>query len=261
MNLGFIGFGNLANAVYQGLKESGGFSFAYYDTFSKDTDIPRHENIEDLTVFADMIWLTVKPQDLDDILTQLKDIDIEGKTIVSPVAGKTITHIEQYLGNGQQIARIMPNLAMAYKKSVTAFATNMPGNNKADDVCNLLEKLGKVVELDESKFDLFTAIFGSGPAFILEFISVFKEKMRELNLTEAVMDDLLLELTQGTTQYFAANRGKHNIEQLIQNITSKGGTTQAGLECFHAHKIGERVERVIDAAKERSEEMSRGGDN
>lgn len=260
MKHGFIGFGNLAKAVYQGLKEGEGIEFAYFARNRKEIDIPYYDRMADLVAFADVIWLMVKPQDLSAVLEELKPLDRAGKIIVSPVAGRNITFIERYLGQEQLIIRIMPNLAMAYRKSVTAFASNQPDSEKAAEIFTLLEKLGKAVELEESGFDLFTAVFGSGPAFILSFIHIFKEKMQEFNLPGSLLDELLLELTQGTTLYFTQNQKNHSIEELIRNITSKGGTTQAGLDHFRTHEIGKHFEGVLDAARNRSEEMSKNGD-
>lgn len=257
---GFIGFGNLSKAVYQGLKEEEGIEFAYFARGPRQADILYHEKIEDLVAFADVIWLMVKPQDLSVILEQLAPLPRSGKIVVSPAAGKNITFIERYLGQEQLIIRIMPNLAMAYRKSVTAFASNHPEKENAMAIFNLLGKLGKVVALEESGFDLFTAVFGSGPAFILSFIHIFKEKMREFSLPGPLLDELLLELTQGTTLYFTKNQQNYSIEQLIQNITSKGGTTQAGLDYFRTHEIGKHFEGVLDAARKRSEEMSKNED-
>lgn len=261
MKQGFIGFGNLAKAVYRGLKEEKGMEFAYFARSRKEVDIPYHERLADLVAFADVIWIMVKPQDLKGVLKQLKQHDTRGKTIVSPVAGKTIEFIERYLGEEQRVIRVMPNLAIAYRESVTAFATNQPGSNEAIEIFNLLGKLGKAVQLEESGFDLFTSVFGSGPAFILAFIQTFKEKMQEFNLPGPLLDELLLELTRGTTTYFAKNQQQYSIEELIKNITSKGGTTQAGLEHFREHEIGKHFEGVLDAARNRSAEMSRNGDD
>lgn len=260
MKQGFIGFGNLASAVYQGLKEEKGFEFSYFDRAKKDVDLHNFDQLESLVSYADVLWLTVKPQDLAGILIQLKSIDISGKTIVSPVAGKSIAYIERYIGKDTTIVRIMPNLAMAYKASVTAFHTNHPDDEKANQIFNLLGKLGKTVKLEENGFDLFTSVFGSGPAFILAFIKTFKDKIEEFDLPGSVPDELLLELTRGTTLYFMQNQKNYSIEELIKNITSKGGTTQAGLEYFHSHSIGKHFEGVLDAARNRSEELSRNGE-
>ncbi|MEN6589672.1 MAG: pyrroline-5-carboxylate reductase dimerization domain-containing protein [Proteiniphilum sp.] len=259
MKQGFIGFGNLAKAVYRGLKEEKEMEFAYFARSKKEEPIRFYETMEELVASSDVLWLGVKPQDLGGILAHLKECNREGKTIVSPVAGKSIAYIERYLGKEQLVVRIMPNLAIAYRKSVTAFTTNRPDDEKAREIFTLLGKLGKAVELEESGFDLFTSIFGSGPAFILAFIQIFKDKMQEFNLPGPLLDELLLELTQGTTLYFAQNQKDYSIEELIRNITSKGGTTQAGLEYFRIHRIGKHFEGVLDAARSRSEEMSRNG--
>ncbi|MBZ4652104.1 MAG: Pyrroline-5-carboxylate reductase [Proteiniphilum sp.] len=260
MKHGFIGFGNLARAIYEGLKEEEGMSFAYFARSRKEVPIPFYEKLEQLVHFSDVLWLAVKPQDLAGILRQIERCDLRGKIIVSPVAGKSIAYIERFLGEDQLIVRIMPNLAMAYRMSVTAFCTNRPGDDKAMEIFTLLGKLGKAVELEESGFDLFTSVFGSGPAFILAFIQIFKQKMQEFSLPGPLLDELLLELTRGTTRYFTENQQAHSIEDLIRNITSKGGTTQAGLEYFRTHEIGKHFEGVLDAARKRSEEMSRNGD-
>ncbi|MDR1743546.1 MAG: hypothetical protein LBR48_06975 [Dysgonamonadaceae bacterium] len=255
MNYGFIGFGNLSNAVYQGLKEHPDLSFAYFSRHKKEMDIPFFDDMGSLVSFADVIWLGIKPQDLAEILDQLRTFDLTGKAIVSPVAGKSIAFIESYIGGGTTIVRIMPNLAIAYKKSVTSFATNHPEDKAASDIYLRLTKLGKAVELPESDFDLFTSVFGSGPAFILTFIQIFKDKMREFNLPGELSDELLLMLAQGTVSYFSENQKQYSIEQLIRNITSKGGTTQAGLDYFSEHCLGLLFEGVLEAAKNRSVEM------
>ena len=151
----------------------------------------------------------------------------------------------------------MPNLAMAYKSSVTAFFSNHPEIENGEKVYDLLGKLGKVVKLEESAFDLFTSVFGSGPAFILAFIQIFKNKLKEFNLPGTLPDELLLELTRGTTLYFMENQKDYSIEELINNITSKGGTTQAGLEYFRNQEIGKHFEEVLNAARNRSVELSK----
>ncbi len=257
MKYGFIGFGNLAKAVYQGLKSMNNIQFAYFDLNKKDVEVTFFDSIEDLVTFADVIWLTIKPQDIKGVLEQLQTLHLEDKLIVTPVAGKHIAFIENYVGKELPIVRIMPNLAMAYQKSVTAFATNHPENPRTEEVFNVLSKLGKAVKLSEDGFDLFTSVFGSGPAFILAFIQIFKDKMHEFDLPGNVLDELLLGLTEGTTLYFAENQANYSIEELIRNVTSKGGTTQAGLDHFRKHNIAKHFEGVLDAARDRSAQMSK----
>ena len=86
MNYGFIGFGNLAKAVYQGLKSVNNIQFAYFARSKKEAEIPFFDKMEKLVSFADVIWLGIKPQDLKGILEKLQPLNLEGKLIVSPVA-------------------------------------------------------------------------------------------------------------------------------------------------------------------------------
>ena len=160
MKYGFIGFGNLAKAIWTGLKEDKDIEFAYVDKINNEKEIKSFENISLLVSFSDVIWLCIKPQNLVEVLEELKNINLDGKILVSPVAGKSIKFIQDSLGKNVNIVRIMPNLAIAYGKSVTAYCVNKGNNIFAEKIKNDLSKLGKVIELPEEKFDLFTAIFG-----------------------------------------------------------------------------------------------------
>lgn len=257
MNHGFIGFGNLARAIYEGLKDEDQINFAYFDIDKKETEVHFFNNLNQLISFSDIIWLTVKPQDLKNILKQVEPLNRNSKVFVSPIAGKKIELIESYLGTDQPIARIMPNLAIAYKKSVTSFTTNQPNNPNTEEVFHIISKLGKAVKINEDDFDLFTSIFGSGPAFILSYLKSFKDKMQEFNLPDYIMNALLLELAEGTITYFSENYNQLSIEELTKNITSKGGTTQAGLDYLYKHEVDKHLEGVIDSARERAIEMGK----
>ena len=254
MKHGFIGFGNLAKAIYVGLKNDEANSFCYVSNTNKHQEIEALTQIEELIAFSDVIWICVKPQNLIEVLVELEKVDLKNKTIVSPVAGKTIESIEAHLGTDTTIVRIMPNLAIAYQKSVTAFCANNK-STVVDEIKVALGELGEVLESPEQNFDLFTAIFGSGPAFLLEILKVFRDKIKELNVSDAVADKLLVELLVGTTAYFQENHKNKDMAELIQSISSKGGTTEAGLQNFKNNNVGELIEDVMVAAKNRSSEL------
>lgn len=254
MKHGFIGFGNLAKAIYAGLKNDEGNSFCYTSNTNKHKEIEAVTQIEELVTVSDIIWICVKPKDTTEVLKKLSNIELNEKIIISPVAGTTIRFIEEYLGKNTVIVRIMPNLAIAYQKSVTAFCANKKSsyteNIKAD-----LEKMGIVIELKEQDFDLFTAIFGSGPAFLLTILEVFRNKIKELDVREEIVDKLLLELLAGTITYFQENYKTEDIAKLVHNITSKGGTTETGLQYFENNNIGKLIENVILIAKDKANEL------
>jgi pyrroline-5-carboxylate reductase len=74
---------------------------------------------------------------------------------------------------------------------------------------------------------------------------------------KTVSPELLVQLTEGTLSYFSENRSRCSIEELIRNVTSKGGTTEAGLNYYYEHHIDQLIEGVLEAAKNRSIEMSK----
>ena len=256
MKYGFIGFGNLAKAIYQGLSNSD-IEFAYIEkNGEKHEGLELFDSLEKLVSFSDVIWVCVKPQNIVEVLEELKNYDLNNKIIVSPVAGKSISFFEKYLGN-TTIVRIMPNLAMAYGKSVTAFCANNENNELVKKVKEDLSKLGKVAEINENKFDLFTAIFGSGPAFLLEIFKIFKNKSIELGIEESLANDMLLQLVDGTATYFKNNNKEKSIDELVQNIASRGGVTEAGLNSFKENNIEKLLKGVLESAENKSKEMGK----
>jgi pyrroline-5-carboxylate reductase len=256
MNYGFIGFGNLAKAIHQGLKENPQNNFAYFSRHDQKNEIIFYNTPEQLIDNSQIIWLCVKPQNLAEILSALKNAKLSGKLIVSPVAGKSLGYIKSHLGQNADVARIMPNLAIAYKNSVTAFCLETD-NLLAETLRKDLQTLGEVVELPEKDFDLFTAVFGSGPAFLLEILKVFRDNILKLNLPEAEADKLLLALAAGTLDYFRHNCRQKNIAELIGHIASKGGTTEAGLDYFQKNKLDELLNGMIEAAQKRSGRLAK----
>jgi len=252
MKYGFIGFGHLAKAIYKGLKNEP-IDFAYVSKDNDFKEIRSFETIKDLTHYADVVWLCVKPQDLIPVLEELRTANLAKKMIVTPVAGKSIRFIEGYVGAHITIARIMPNLATAYGKSVTAYADNSE-TELTKTVMTDLKKLGEVVELEERHFDLFTAIFGCGPAFLLEILGVFKMKMGDLGISGNEANSLLSQLVTGTLTYLENNSEK-SIPELIDQIASKGGTTEAGLKSFRENNLNNLIGSVIESARKRSQEI------
>lgn len=257
MKYGFIGFGNLAKAIYEGLKKDESIDFLYFDKNKiENLEISKVGSLEDLVTSSDVVWICVKPQNIDEVFSEIKNFDLKNKVFVSPVAGLSINFFENNLGK-ISIVRIMPNLAIAYGKSVTAFCVNHKEDLLVNNIKESLEKLGKVVEIEEKDFDLFTAIFGSGPAFLLEVFKVFKDRMLEFGMNEKEANESLSLLIDGTETYFNKNNEQKSISVLTENIASKGGITEVGLKAFRDNKIDELLNKVLNSARDRSKEMTK----
>ena len=253
MRHGFIWFWNIAQAIYKWLKINKENSFCYISKTNAYKEIPSCKTLKELIESSEVIWICVKPQNIIEVLCELKGLDFTKKIIVSPVAGKKTSLIEKYLWNNVNIVRIMPNLAIAYKKSVNAFFTNKE--------TELLEKVKKdimllweLVEIEEKDFDLFTAIFWSWPAFLLSLFEAFNSKIKQLHINTS-SEKLLLELLDGTMSYYKNNYQKNTINTLIKKVTSKWWTTEAWLWFLEEKKTKEIISWAIQKAKDRGEEL------
>ncbi|MDP3397928.1 MAG: pyrroline-5-carboxylate reductase dimerization domain-containing protein [Bacteroidales bacterium] len=255
MRHGFIGYGNVIKAIHAYLQKIGEKEFTYISKTNKEKNLKCSMSVNELVANSDIIWLGVKPQNLDEVLSQLANTNINDKLIISPVAGKKIAYIEHALGHKMPIIRIMPNLAMEYGNSVTAYTTNHAVHKHKNFTKKMLQSSGQLIEIDETHFDLFTAIFGSGPAFLLKLIDVQKEKIRELGLKDNQMNNMLAGLLEGTAAYYRNNCNNFSIDELISNIASKGGTTEAGLNYLNENHIDTHFENVINMAQSRSKEL------
>ena len=261
LNHGFIGFGNMAKAIFNGLHQSiPKRNFRYFSKTNRHQEIQSAKNLKELITFSDVLWLGVKPQILEDVLQQLKNISLEKKIIVTMIAGKKIENISKHAKRSSAIIRIMPNLAIAYQKSVTAFCVSLQKEKnqqqkviqKIENVKNCLEQLGIVLEIGESQFDTFTAIFGSGPAFFLELMKTFEIQAQSIIPKNKIKSSISM-LINGTINYYQQQK---KLPEMIAKITSKGGTTQAGLETFRSEKINDSMNKVIQSATQRSIDLS-----
>jgi len=251
MNYGFIGFGNLAKAIYTGLKDNDALAFAYLSKTSRHPNIQAFDKLSDLVDFADVLWLCVKPQQLHEVLPELKKLDLRGKALVSPVAGKNLDFLQKELGQEVTLMRIMPNLAIATKESVTAFVSLQNQSPLVEAVKMDLMELGTVLDIEEKDFDCFTVLFGSGPAFLLKVLQGFEHKLTELKFPKEENTKLLQQLLKGTLSYLETNQAEQSLETMIQNIASKGGVTEAGLKVIPKNMMTD----VFEAAQKRSEEL------
>lgn len=252
---GFIGFGNLSKAIVKGLSSEEEIFFSYFSKTNQHKEIEAKDSLESLISWADVVVLGIKPQEIENVLGSVDKELFCDKLILSPVAGLKVSRLESILGKDKAIVRIMPNMAVAYKQAVIAFYSNTKSVG-VEALKGHLETLGKLVEVDEIEFDLFTAIFGSGPAFLLEILASMKDKIREFkNISQADANLLLLQLLKGTLSYLESYKEK-DIKELIQNIASKGGTTEAGLLFFHKNNLDSLFQNVFSEAEKRSIELS-----
>lgn len=203
--------------------------------------------------------IAVKPQMMGDALPALAALGDE-TLFVSVAAGTSINSFEGAMGAGARIVRAMPNTPAAVAKGITAIVGNAQVSDADLGVAeDLLSAVGEVVRLDdEGQMDAVTGLSGSGPAYVFHLI----EAMAAAGEAEGLSADLAMRLAKATVAGAGAlaEAADETPAQLRTNVTSPGGTTQAGLEVLMDADNGlpPLVRGTVKAAADRSRELARG---
>jgi len=270
--IGIIGYGNMGSAISGRLK-----SRYRVFVFDKDqnkltnlSDIYVTRNIADLLAQVDIVILAVKPQDFEALLNEMKD-KITKHLIISIAAGITTKYIEKILG-AVRVIRVMPNMAIKIGQGISCLSKGKFATKENFDATEKLFKyMGKTLRIEEEKMPIVTAVSGSGPGFyfdIIESILAENKNPAEFNrkfiitLTKAAEGRGLdheeaVFLASGTGNACQVLLSKTNLlpSELKKQITSPGGTTQAGLEKLQ--RSIEHLDEAVEAAKKRAEELSK----
>ncbi len=208
---------------------------------------------------ADIIFLCIKPQDSQEILTEFFQAQKFSKhtIFISIIAGKKLQFFKNIFGANVKIVRTMPNLPILENEGVFAyhFSKNFKEEEK-EKAISIFKNFGEIVELkNEKKFDDFTAIFGSGPAYIFHLQEIFLEIAKSLEIEEKKSINLVKKLFFGSSMM--SQNSSINFSQLRQSVTSKNGTTEAALEVLQKNDALKKLfaKAVLKAAK-KSKELS-----
>lgn len=226
-----IGCGNMGGAMLAGWLQAGvpASRFEVLDPAMDQTpggvvlhraapDAPQH----------DCVLLGFKPQQLKALAPGMQDLT-RGKTVFSLLAGIEVAMLQGAFPDAAAHVRVMPNLAARIGKSPVILS-----GSGLDDVAraaarNLFDPLGTAMWLDdEEKFDLVTALAGSGPGFVYRFIDALSGAAQDLGIEAQMADALALTMVEGASQLAALS--DHTPAQLADRVASPGGMTREGLD-------------------------------
>jgi pyrroline-5-carboxylate reductase len=283
--LGFIGGGNMAEALMRGLLEKRMFEAA--ELVASDVDAERRRKIkrqlkitttaDNLAVLRDAraILFAVKPQNIDEVLGALatafqpaptgastggraaKPIALKDHLFISIAAGITLSRFTDALGERARVIRVMPNAPAMVGQGMAALV-RAPAASKADEALALriFRAVGDAVALDdESLLDGVTALSGSGPAYVY----LFAKALADAGVAEGLAPVQALAMALKTIRGAEENMRRSPLEaaELIQIVASPGGTTEAALRKFAELGFSDIVARAVHAAAERSRELGR----
>ncbi len=244
-----VGCGNMAGAMVEGWLADG-LSPARLTI----VDPVRSEGPGGLPVLP--VLLGIKPQNLAEAAPGIATLVGEGTTVLSLLAGIELAVLRRHFPAAQAQVRVMPNLAVALGKAPIALATDSTDAALADAVVGLMQPLGTPEWIGEDKFDLVTALAGSGPAFVYRFIDALGAAATRLGLPEEQARRLALAMVEGASALAADS--PHDPGKLADMVASKGGVTRAGLDVLdNGEALGRVVIDTLRAARDRSAEMAR----
>jgi pyrroline-5-carboxylate reductase len=263
--IGFIGAGNMAEALISGLIASKQVQPEQISV--SDIDLQRLKSIcenfgvtsasrnDELAARTEILILAVKPQQVEKALEKIQSFDNE-HLLISIAAGITTQKLEKLTASKPKIVRVMPNTPALQRQGITAILLGPRSGEKEAQIAEaLFSAVGKTVRIDsEPLMDAVTALSGSGPAYFLHFAELMVETGVELGLDSKTATELVLQTLQGSATL--AVNSKRSLAELRKQVTSPGGTTEAALKIFESRDLRGMVREAIRRAYERSKELS-----
>jgi len=261
--IAFLGAGNMAAAMIDGLLGQGGWSpsrirclagkGATGPALAARTGIVLATSLEELLA-ADTLVIAFKPQHLASADPRLAQLTA-GKFVISVLAGKRLTTLARVFPAARNLARFMPNTPARIGAGMTGWCSARPLIPEDLVIAqSLLGALGRSVEILEAQMDALTAVSGSGPAYVFEFAAALRDAGVAAGLDPRTARTLALETLLGSARLLAASPLEP--EALRDQVTSPNGTTAAGLRRLTGGDFRCLIRETVFAAKARSEELS-----
>ncbi len=205
---------------------------------------------------ADVVMLGVKPQVAQQVVQPLIASVPTGQPWISMLAGVQASKVRRWLGNKPTVVRIMPNTPARVGLGCTAVAWPAALETPVRDaIKDLLVSLGEVVELEEDRIDGFTAIAGSGPAYVFRFLEALADAAREQGFDEEQAATMALATVRGAAQLAAED--DRSFSALRVAVTSPGGTTAEALRVLSENRWSTAVSDAANAAVARAVELAK----
>lgn len=263
--IGFIGAGNMASSLVGGMVAKGiRPARIWMSDPSRDrlNEVAEHHRVHisnnnrDVTERVDVLVLAVKPQMMQAVCEDLKEIIGQRQPLViSIAAGVTVANLRTWLGS-TPIVRCMPNTPSLVQAGATGlFAAPDVSPAQKDMAREIMSAVGLCLWFEqESELDVVTAVSGSGPAYFFLLMEAMIEAAKAQGLETNTARQLVLQTAWGAAQL--AITSEVGPAALREQVTSPGGTTAAALRVLEEAGLREQVQAAVAAARQRSEELA-----
>lgn len=263
--IGFIGGGAMCEALIGGLIGKG---LLEPDQITVNDVVPARlvflqkrfavkiaESITEVASTSDILFLTVKPQVMVAVLSNICNVIPKQTLVVSIAAGVQIATLEKYLVD-VPVIRVMPNTPVAVGEGMSAVAKGTHADEKAAQlISDMFAAVGRSVIVEELMMDAVTGLSGSGPAFFFLMLDALSDAGVRVGLSRQTALLLSAQTMLGAAR-MVLETGEHP-GKLKDMVTSPGGTTIAGVHMLETHAIRASLIEAVIAATDRSREMSK----
>ena len=263
MRLGFIGAGNMAQAMIGGIlakeivkKEDIIASAATQNTIDKVAkEFGINVTLDNREVAkADIVFLAVKPFYYEEVIDGIKDVVDEKQLIISVAAGKSVEWVENAFGGKKKIVRIMPNTPALVGEGMTAACPNeYMTKEEIAYVLTLLESFGRVEIIPERLMDTVVSVSGSSPAYVFMFIEAMADAAVSGGMPRAQAYQFAAQAVLGSAK-MVLETGKHPGE-LKDMVCSPAGTTIEAVRVLEEKGFRSSVIEAMKTCEEISKSM------
>jgi pyrroline-5-carboxylate reductase len=265
-DLAILGAGNMAEAIARGVLRTGVLSTDRIvasdpspqrrDLFQSELKIRATTENSEAARDAKTVLLSVKPQQMADVLRGLAPVISPDALIISIAAGISTRFIESHLGGSSRwrVVRAMPNTPMLVGEGMVAISagTNATPNDLAT-ARKLFDAAATVIELPEEHIDTVTAISGSGPAYFFLLVENMIRAGVELGMTSEQAHQLATRTAFGAAKMLVTSNDPP--QELRRKVTSPNGTTHAAITHMESKGVPEAIVEAVKAAHRRGREL------
>ena len=265
--IGFIGAGNMAEALIRGLVRGGHIAAdriaasaprkERLDELKREYGIDVTTNNREVVQRCGLVVLSVKPQILDKVVREVGDHIKPDTLIVSIAAGVDTGALEETLPDGMHVVRAMPNTPALVGAGATAISAGKHAS-EADlaTARALFDAVGITVELDESHLDAVTGLSGSGPAYIFLILEALADAGVKVGLSRRNAQRLAAQTVMGSAKLLLET--DEHPGRLKDMVTSPGGTAIAGLHTLEEGGLRTTLINAVETATKRARELGQG---
>jgi pyrroline-5-carboxylate reductase len=262
----FIGSGNMTQAIISGLIDANlieAENIVCNDVvkdkvlnLQQKFGVSIAENKGEAIIEADIIFLSVKPQNMLKVFDEIRNFIKRRTIIISIAAGITTKFIEDDIKKDVAVIRAMPNTPALVRSGATALCKGrFVSDDQLQKAKSLFSSIGRAEILDENNFDIITSLSGSGPAYIFYFCELMQKAAEKLGLNKEIAKIFTVQTIYGSGKMLEMT--KKSAESLKEKVKSPNGTTEAALKCFEDHDLSNIVYEAMKQAMSRSKELSK----